>query len=424
LSNAESLPARGVPAHAALLPALMALGAAGGLGLGALLGPRWSDPALEPLVVGVELLGESFLSLLRAIAVPLVITSVTLSVAQLRKTVRFGRLAAATGAWVIGTTLIAVLTGLALVTWISPGVGMAPHAAPAAPAAVSAWRAIGDAIGSMFPSSWAGALVDSNVLGLVVASLLIGGGLARAGERASALIDLLDVVNQVLLDLVRLVVWLAPLGIFGLIAVRVAEAGGGSRAWDEVRALGGYAVTVCAGLALHAMITLAVLLALLARRAPHRFAAQVGEALITAAGTASSAATLGVTLRCVTARAGVSANIAEFMLPLGATVNMNGTALYEAVAVVFLAQVSGIELSGAALVVLALTATFAAIGAAAIPEAGLVTMVVVMAAVGLPPEGIGLILSIDWILDRARTAVNVWGDAVGAAVLDRQLRAS
>jgi Na+/H+-dicarboxylate symporter len=139
-------------------------------------------------------------------------------------------------------------------------------------------------------------------------------------------------------------------------------------------------------------------------------------------GTASSAATMPVTLRCVIGRNGVSQRAADFVIPMGTTVNMDGTALYEAVAVIFIAQTLGVELTAAQQLVVALTATLAAIGAAAIPEAGLVTMVLVLSAVGLPAEGIGLILSIDWILDRFRTSVNVWGDAVGAATVDRMMR--
>jgi Na+/H+-dicarboxylate symporter len=231
----------------------------------------------------------------------------------------------------------------------------------------------------------------------------------------------LEVANDVLLRLVRLVVWLAPLGIFGLVAERLARAGGGAHVWTDLAALGWYALTVLLGLALHATVTLPVVLAVLARRNPVRYAAGMGQAIVTAFGTASSAATMGVTLACTTERNGVSPRAAEFVIPLGTTVNMDGTALYEAVAVLFIAQTLGVELGFVQQLVVLFTATLAAIGAAAIPEAGLVTMVLVLGAVGLPAESVGLILSIDWILDRFRTAVNVWGDSVGAAVVDRSL---
>jgi len=407
-----------------LLPAAMTLGAALGLAWGALLGARWSDPALEWLVLGTRLLGETFLSLLKALAIPLVATSVISSVAQVGSGSRLGRLAAISGVWFAGSTLLAVATGLVLVLVFEPGAGVAATEFSELPARASAPASTAQAVygvaREMFPSSWLEAALTSNVLGVLVASLLIGAGLARAGERARSLVDVVGAANHVLLDLVRLVVWLAPLGIFGLVADRIGQAGGGAQAWAELSALGGYALTVLAGLAFHALVSLPLLLLVLGRRRPYRYGLAMGDALLTAAGTASSAATLGVTLRCVTG-AGVRERIADFVLPLGATVNMNGTALYEAIAVVFIAQVLGVELAGAELLVVLLTATLAAAGAAAIPEAGLVTMLLVLGAVGLPAEAAGLILSIDWILDRVRTAVNVWGDTIGAAIVDQRL---
>jgi Na+/H+-dicarboxylate symporter len=162
-----------------------------------------------------------------------------------------------------------------------------------------------------------------------------------------------------------------------------------------------------------------MLLRFVAGRPVRRYAAGMLDALITAFGTASSAATMAVTLRGVIEKNGVGRRSADLVIPLGTTVNMDGTALYEAVAVVFIAQSLGIELSLVEHLLIAVTATLAAIGAAAIPEAGLVTMVLVLSAVGLPAESVGLLLSIDWILDRFRTAVNVWGDSVGAALVDR-----
>ncbi|MBL8965212.1 MAG: cation:dicarboxylase symporter family transporter, partial [Phycisphaerae bacterium] len=199
---------------------------------------------------------------------------------------------------------------------------------------------------------------------------------------------------------------------------RLGRAGGGAATWTEVQHLGWYSATVVAGLAFHACITLPLVLRFFARRNPFQYARGMLEALITAFGTASSAATLGVTVNGVVEKNGVSRRSADFVLPLGTTINMNGTALYEAVAVVFIAQTLGLELTGVQLAIVAITATLAAIGAAAIPEAGLVTMVLVLTAVDLPTESIGLLLAIDWILDRFRTAVNVWGDSVGAAVVD------
>jgi Na+/H+-dicarboxylate symporter len=183
--------------------------------------------------------------------------------------------------------------------------------------------------------------------------------------------------------------------------------------------IGKYFMTVIIGLGIHAVVVLPILLLILARQSPARYALGMAPALGTAWSTASSSATLPVTLECTEVRNKVSRRSALFVLPIGATINMDGTALYEAVAAIFIAQASGIDLAPGQQVIIFVTATLAAIGAAGIPQAGLVTMVIVLNAVGLPLEGIGLILAIDWFLDRFRTTVNVWGDSVGAAVVDR-----
>ena len=182
---------------------------------------------------------------------------------------------------------------------------------------------------------------------------------------------------------------------------------------------GAYFVTVLLGLAVHALLTLPLILWIFTRRNPLRFMIQMSQALLTAFSTASSSATLPISLECAVGNAKVSRRSADFVLPLGATINMDGTALYEAVAAIFIAQAIGFELTIVQQVVVAITATLAAIGAAGIPEAGLVTMVIVLNAVGLPLEYIGLILSVDWLLDRFRTTVNVFGDAAGSAVVER-----
>jgi Na+/H+-dicarboxylate symporter len=212
--------------------------------------------------------------------------------------------------------------------------------------------------------------------------------------------------------------YLLPLGVFGLVVGRLAEVGGGGALFEELTRLGWYAVTVVTGLLLHAVIVLPIILLVFTGRSPLGYASGMVQALLTAFSTASSSATLPTTLECVEKNNKVSPRSASFVLPLGATINMDGTALYEAVAVVFIAQVYGVTMGPAMLTIVFLTATLAAVGAAGIPEAGLVTMVIVLNATGLPLEGIAVLLSIDWLLDRFRTTVNVWGDAVGAAVID------
>ncbi len=412
-----------------LLSGLMGLGGLLGILLGTTLGSWWQSEPHGLFVVGVGLTGTVFLNLLKALIVPLIASSVIVAVLEVGSAGRILRLAGATTAYFLITTILAVLTGLFLVTTLAPGVGHAPPAAPGPVAQKSALEALQDLVQSLFPPNLFeaaahqhgadGAFQPGNVLGLIVFSLLFGAALLTIGERGRPLVAILRAANETLFVLVRWIVWLAPLGIAGLVADRLGQAGGGAAAWEELRRLGSYALTVMLGLAVHAGLTLPLILWFSARRRATRYAAGMSEALVTAFGTASSAATLAITRRGVVERNGVSARAADFVLPIGATVNMDGTALYEAVAVVFIAQSLGIELGAAQLALVAVTATLAAIGAAAIPQAGLVTMVLVLDAVGLPVEGIGLLLSIDWILDRFRTAVNVWGDAVGAAAVER-----
>lgn len=408
-----------------LLPALMLAGAAAGLTIGASLGERWQDPALLPLVLTLRACGTVFLAFLKALVVPLIATSVMLGVAQLAGLAGFGRRALGVAFYYFSTTLVAVATGLVLVNVIAPGKGVGELTARVAPAAALEARgpaqAIYELVVSLFPPNWIAAAAEGNLLGLIVVAVLLGATIASLPRAAERLVPLIQALNEVLLRLVRAAVWAAPLGILGLVADRIGVAGGGDVIGRELAALGAYALTVILGLAVHGAITLPLVLRFVAKRAPLRYASGMSESLVTAFGTASSAATLGVTMQGVVDRNGVSPLAAELVVPLGTTVNMNGTALYEAVAAVFIAQVIGIELSGVQQIVVLLTATLAAVGAAAIPEAGLVTLVLVLSAVGLPAESVGLILSIDWILDRFRTAVNVWGDAVGAAVIDRWL---
>jgi len=217
------------------------------------------------------------------------------------------------------------------------------------------------------------------------------------------------------MKLVHWLMWFAPIGVFALIAARLGAAGGGEAFLAQLAGLVRYALAVVSGLLVHATL-LSLLLAAVARRQVFVYLKHLATALITAFSTASSSATLPVTMDGVKA-AGVPEPARRFVLPLGATINMDGTALYEAVAVLFIAQAIGVDLSLGQQLVVLLTATMAAIGAAGIPEAGLVTMVIVLQAVGLPLDGIGLILAIDWFLDRCRTTVNVYGDAVGAAIV-------
>ena len=233
------------------------------------------------------------------------------------------------------------------------------------------------------------------------------------------ILDLFEAMDKAVMKVVHWIIVLTPIGIFGLIAGKIGEAGGGDEVLRLAMHLGKYVFCVLLGLLIHGFVILPLLLRILSGRNPVAYFKDLSETLLTAFSTASSSATLPLTITNVTENAKVSPKVSKFVLPLGATINMDGTALYESVAVIFIAQSYGIHLGGGELVVVFLTATLAAIGAAGIPEAGLITMVLVLQAVGLPIEGIGMILAIDWFLDRFRTTVNVWGDSIGAAVIEK-----
>ena len=271
----------------------------------------------------------------------------------------------------------------------------------------------------LIPSNIFSAMVHMDILPLIFFAILLGVALSLLGEKAVSTIQVLSTLNDAIMKIVHWIIIISPFGIFGLIAARIGLAGGFKGFIPELISLGKYSITVMIGLAIHGLIILPLILKIFGKTNPGKYAKGVATALLNAFSTASSTASLPLTLKGVVEENKVSDKTASFVLPLGATVNMDGTALYEAVAVIFIAQIYGIHLPPVSMGIIFLTATLAAIGAAGIPQAGLVTMVIVMKAVNLPLEGIGLILSIDWILDRFRTTVNVWGDSIGAAVIDK-----
>jgi len=270
----------------------------------------------------------------------------------------------------------------------------------------------------LFPRNIINAMVRMELLPLILFSLVFGAALSALGDRGAKAVEIISLLNDAILKVVDWIMHIAPVGIFGIIASRIGDAGGFEGFIPELLAVGKYSLTVAAGLTVHSVVVLPLILFFIGRRGPVRYLMGMAPALLNAFSTASSSATLPLTMENAEKGNGISARTASFVLPLGATINMDGTAMYEAVAAMFIAQVYGINLSFSGQVIIFITATLAAIGAAGIPEAGLVTMVIVLKAAGLPVEGIGLILTIDWLLDRLRTTVNVWGDAVGAGVVE------
>lgn len=374
---------------------------------------------------GVAFLGDLFLQALKMIVVPLVVLSIISGITGLGDVRKLGRIGRRTIVYYLLTTSISVSIGILLVVLIQPGRGIdtsmeqLPDTILSKAADAGVGQALRDMVAGLIPANIIQAAAETQVLPLILFSLFFGGILTTLGKQAEPTIDLLNTLNEVIMRMVMVIMRFAPLGIGALVAGRLGKAGGFIGFWPELQAIAAYAFTVVLGLLLHGFVVLPLILWLFAKRSPAKYIRALSEALLTAFSTASSSATFPLTYRCTTDRAGVSPRTASFVLPLGATVNMDGTALYEAVAAIFIAEAHGIPLSGPQYLIIFLTATLAAIGAAGIPEAGLVTMIIVLKAVGLPVEGIALILTIDWFLDRCRTTINVWGDAVGAAVIDR-----
>jgi Na+/H+-dicarboxylate symporter len=273
---------------------------------------------------------------------------------------------------------------------------------------------VGSILINMIPDNPIRAAAAGDILPLIVFSLLLGAVLTTLGKRGEALVGFFDSLNEAMMRLTDWVIRLTPIGVFALIATVVADTGPGIFA-----NVGRYMLTVILGLAFHALVTLPLLLRFMGGVRPRVYASKLSPALTTAFSTASSSATLPLTIECVEREAGVSPRVSSFVLPLGATINMDGTALYESVAAVFIAQLYGIDLSMGQQILIFFTATLAAIGAAGIPSAGLVTMAIVLNAVGLPLDGIGIIIAVDRILDMFRTSINVWGDATGCVVVSR-----
>ncbi|MEW4455413.1 cation:dicarboxylase symporter family transporter [Bremerella sp. JC817] len=377
-----------------------------------------------------EFCGDLFLQVLKLLVIPLVVTSMISGITSLGDVRKMGRVGLSTIIYYFSTGAIAVFIGILLVVIIQPGNSAddtfayrtdsveAKQGQTTIEVFLDVFRGReGDPGSGMFPSNLFLAATNTNVLALIVFAIVFGGALTTLGEEGMLVIRFFNVCNEAVMKMVHMVMMFAPIGIFGLVSSNIAKNGGAAGFLEQLQAIGWYVGTVVIGLLLHSIV-LATLLWALGKRNPFVYTFNLLRALLTSVSTASSAATLPVTMECVEENNGVSNRSASFVLPLGATINMDGTALYEAVAVIFIAQTLGIHLDMADLVIIFLTASLAAVGAAGIPEAGLVTMVIVLQAVGLPLTGIGTILAIDWFLDRLRTTVNVYGDACGAGIID------
>ena len=373
-------------------------------------------------ILVIEWMGTLFLNALKMTIIPLILAAVISGVASLGDVRKLGKPGGLTMLYYMLTTFIAVTIGLFFVNLIQPGVGVERSIE-----SVSAGLAVADSAGgkgivdillSMVSPNLVESAVNLQLLPLVFFAVVFGAAVTVIGKQGESVIQFFDSLNGTMMTIVGWIMYFSPFGVFALVATPLGEAGGGEAFVATVSAVGSYVATVLIGLSVHAVVLFAILVIIGKRGLT--YLKDVLRALLTAFGTASSSATLPITMECAHEH-GLHERSVRFVLPLGSTVNMNGTALYEAVAAMFIAQVYGVELTIFVQIIVALTATMAAIGAAGIPQAGQVTMLIVLSAVGLPAEGIGLLLSVDWFLDRFRTTVNVWGDAVGAAVMNNTM---
>jgi Na+/H+-dicarboxylate symporter len=364
--------------------------------------------------VHIKIVGDLFIRLLKAIIIPLILASMVAGIVSLGDVRKLGRIGLKTLLYYMATTSLAVVVGLVLVNLMSPGTGVDMGAETLSEATSGEVPSIVSIIKDIVPANLFDAMAKDKVLSIIFFALLLGVAISSIAEQGTPLVVFFEAFNAVMMKITGWIMHLAPFGVFALMAHTI-----GTMGLSVIKPLALYMATVALGLVIHAFITLPILLHTFAKYSPAKFIRDVFSAVATAFSTASSAATLPITMDCLQKNTGVSNKVTSFVLPLGATVNMDGTALYEAVSAMFIAQAYGRDLHLGQQLIIMITATLASIGAAAIPGAGLITMVIVLKAVNLPLEGIGMILAVERLLDMLRTAVNVWGDACGAAVVAR-----
>lgn len=375
-----------------------------------------------------DFVGRIFINALKMLIVPLIVSSIIVGIAGIAKSGRLGALGGKTVGFYLITTLLAVLAGLALVNIVQPGLqdGQPVRDQLALDVPEAEVRAqVGEEGGSlsdlselfvrMVPENVVHAAAQTDMLALIFFALLFGFFMARSQHQAAeTMYQFWEAVFEIMMNITRLVMAFAPIGVFGLVAGVVAETG-----FDAAQPLLVFAATVATALLIHVFITLSLILRMVAKISPGGMIRAMSPALLTAFSTASSLATLPLTLRCVRENVNVSQRTSSFVLPLGATVNMNGTALYECVAAMFIAQAYGLELTFTTQFVIVFTALVTSIGVAGVPAASMVAIGIILTAIGLPIEALGVLFVFDRLLDMMRTAVNIYGDSVCAAVVAR-----
>ena len=363
----------------------------------------------------VAWMGDIFIKALKMIIIPLIFTSIISGIANVGSGDNLGRLGFKTIGYYLSTSTAALLTGLVIVNIFKPGVGADLGFANQVEGLGVAKESFGSTLMNIVPDNLFVAMVENQMLSIIFFAILMGFFITKTKEKSQKiLLGFFDSLFELIMKITLFVIRFTPYGIFGIVAKQIAE---NNDLGELFSRLGLFMLVVILALFIHAFIVLPIVLKTIVRVSPIKHFNAMRTPLITAFSTSSSNATLPLTMNAVKKNSGVSTKISSFTLPLGATVNMDGTALYEIVAAMFIAQAYGIELTFTEQIIGVLTGLLASIGAAGIPMAGLVMISVVLSAIGLPLEGVGLILAVDRILDMFRTTVNVWSDSCGAVII-------
>ncbi len=374
--------------------------------LGAILGAIWG-----PGIVWIKPIGTIFVSLLKMLIIPLIFATLVVGVASIAEPKKLGRVAGKTIAYYLVTTAFAIIIGLLLGNIFQPGAGMNLVLEGPAKEAAGAPSLV-DTIVNLIPKNPIGAMAEGKVLQVIVFALFFGYAMTKAGEKGKAVLKFFEGFAETMYKLTGTVMGFAPYGVFALIATTV-----GTHGLSVLIPFAKLIFAVYLGVIIHAVVVYSGMVSIIAKMSPAKFFKGFSEASLLAFSTCSSSATLPVSMRVAQDNLGVSPTVSSFVQPLGATINMDGTALYQGVCALFVAQAYGIHLGFGGQLTVLLTALLASIGTAGVPGAGLVMLTMVLTSVGLPLEGVALIAGVDRILDMARTSCNVTGDAACAVVV-------
>lgn len=366
----------------------------------------------------VSWVGDIFLRALKMIIIPLVFSSIISGVSSIGGGKNLGILGIKTLFYYLSTSALAIVTGLAVVNLVKPGVGVDLGFSKSVEGLEEHAGSVRDIFYRLIPDNVVDAMARGEILPVIFFAILFGYFITQVGKKyKESLSTFFDAMFEVMMKLTLFIIRFTPLGIFGIVSAEVARNSGDLASVAGSLAI--YSLCVVSALLFHAFVTLPVIVRVVGKAHPFRHLKNMATPLLTAFSTSSSSATLPLTMDALEHNSGVSNKVTSFTLPLGATINMDGTALYECVAAMFIAQAYGVDLTFEQQILVVITALLASIGAAGIPMAGLVMITVVLSAVGLPLEGIGLILAVDRILDMLRTSVNIWSDSCGAVTIAR-----